>query len=106
VPESRVVSRGGLTSAARVDFKKRRAPLLLIAGERDNIIPAALHCANHRRYRKSPSVTDFKEFAGRTHYTLIGGRHGWEEVADYAVAWARRITGAAGPSGTEWPPEV
>jgi hypothetical protein len=43
-------------------------------------------------------VTDFKEFAGRTHYTIIGGRHGWEEVADYVIEWARRVTGAAGSS--------
>lgn len=89
VPESRRLSRGGLTSAARVDFKRRRSPLLLIAGEKDRIMPAALNRTNFRRYRKSPSLTEFKEFPGRSHYSIIAGK-GWEEVADYALDWAMR----------------
>jgi hypothetical protein len=31
-------------------------------------------------------VTEFKEFVGRSHYSL--GQEGWEEVADYALDWA------------------
>jgi pimeloyl-ACP methyl ester carboxylesterase len=89
VPESRRLSRGGLSSAARVDFKRRRSPLLLIAGEKDRIMPAALNRTNFRRYRASPSVTEFKEFPGRSHYSIIAGK-GWEEVADYALDWAMR----------------
>ena len=91
VPESRRLSRGGLSSAARIDFKRSHAPLLLIGGEKDNIMPAALNRVNHRRYAKSPSITEFKEFPGRTHYTVIGGQ-GWEQVADYALDWATRVT--------------
>ena len=91
VPESRRLSRGGLTSTARVDFKRRHAPLLFIAGEKDRIMPAVLNRTNYRRYRASPSVTEFKEFAGRSHYSIIAGR-GWEEVADYALDWAVRMT--------------
>jgi hypothetical protein len=34
----------------------------------------------------SKSVTDYKEFPGRSHYTV--GQDGWEEVADYALEWA------------------
>jgi hypothetical protein len=33
-------------------------------------------------------VTDFHEFPGRTHYTL--GQKGWEEVADYVLAWLKK----------------
>lgn len=95
VPESRRLSRGGLTSAARVDFKRRRSPLLLIAGEKDRIMPAALNRTNFRRYRKSPSVTEFKEFPGRSHYSIIAGK-GWEEVADYALDWAMRAASSRG----------
>lgn len=94
VPESRRLSRGALSRAARVDFRKERAPLLMIAGENDHIIPASLNRSNWRRYRKSPSVTDFKEFPGRAHYTVIAGP-GWEEVADYALDWAERQTASA-----------
>ena len=83
VPESRRVPRDSLT--ARIDFKKPHPPLLLIAGSADHIIPASLNRSNYAKYRSSSSVTDFKEFSGRTHF--IVGQQGWEEVADYVLAW-------------------
>lgn len=99
VPESRRFARGGLSGAARVDFRRERAPLLLIAGEKDHIMPASLNRTNYRRYRKSPSVTDFKEFPGRAHYSVIAGP-GWEEVADYALDWAIRASGSQAATAT------
>src|SRR5262245_47528670 len=89
VPESRRLQRGALSSHARVDFTRRRAPLLMIAGSHDHIIPASLNRTNYERYRQSPSVTDYKEFPGRVHYII--GQPGWEEVADYALTWATRV---------------
>lgn len=83
VPESRRVPRQSLT--ARVDFKKPHAPLLLIAGGADHIIPPSLNQSNYAKYQSSASVTGFKEFAGRTHF--IVGQTGWEEVADFVLAW-------------------
>jgi len=83
VPESRRVPRDSLT--AWINFRKPHPPLLLIAGSTDTIIPASLNRTNHARYKWSSSVTDLKEFAGRTH--LIIGQKGWEEVADYVVGW-------------------
>jgi pimeloyl-ACP methyl ester carboxylesterase len=83
VPESRRVPRESLTT--RVDFKKDRPPLLLVAGAADHIIPASLNKSNYARYKRSPAVTDFVEFPGRTHFTI--GQKNWEEVADYALAW-------------------
>ncbi|MFJ7903946.1 alpha/beta hydrolase [Streptomyces sp. NPDC096198] len=76
-------------AAAKVDFRNgRRAPLLFIAGGADHITPPKVNRANWRRYRKSPAVTDYHEFPGRSHFTL--GQDGWEEVADYALDWAVR----------------
>jgi pimeloyl-ACP methyl ester carboxylesterase len=73
----------------RVDFANdRRAPLLLIAGGEDHVVPASVNRENAARYRRSRAVTEFKEFPGRSHYTL--GQPGWEEVADFALAWATR----------------
>lgn len=83
VPESRRVPRESLT--ARADFEKPHPPLLLIAGSADHIIPASLNHSNYAKYKTSPSVTDFKEFAGRTHFII--GQKDWEEVADYVLAW-------------------
>jgi pimeloyl-ACP methyl ester carboxylesterase len=72
----------------RVDFKNPdRAPLLLIAGGDDHVVPAAVDKEMAKKQGKSPAVTDFKEFPGRSHYTL--GQEGWEEVADYALDWAQ-----------------
>jgi len=72
--------------ATYVDFKNDdRAPLLFIAGGDDNIMPPSVNESNAHHYR-SKAVTSFKEFEGRSHYTL--GQDGWEEVADYALDWA------------------
>jgi pimeloyl-ACP methyl ester carboxylesterase len=71
-----------------VDFKnENRAPLLFIAGSEDNIMPPAVNQSNVKHYRHARSVTAYKEFEGRSHYSVIGGE-GWEEVADYALEWA------------------
>jgi pimeloyl-ACP methyl ester carboxylesterase len=71
-----------------VDFRNEdRAPLLFIGGSEDNIMPPAVNQSNAKHYRHAKSVTDYKEFPGRSHYSVIGGE-GWEEVADYALEWA------------------
>jgi pimeloyl-ACP methyl ester carboxylesterase len=63
-----------------------RNPLLFIAGGEDHIMPPAVNQANAKRYEKSKAHTDYKEFPGRTHFTV--GQPGWEEVADHALSWA------------------
>jgi len=85
VPESRRVPAESLTAVARIDFKKQHPPLLLIAGSEDNIIPASLNKTNYNKYKQSSSITDFKEFPGRTHFII--GQKNWEEVADYIMSW-------------------
>jgi pimeloyl-ACP methyl ester carboxylesterase len=71
-----------------VNFRNEdRAPLLFIAGSEDNIMPPAVSQSNAKHYRHAKTLTDYKEFEGRSHYSVIGGE-GWEEVADYALAWA------------------
>jgi pimeloyl-ACP methyl ester carboxylesterase len=71
-----------------VNFRNEdRAPLLFIAGGEDNIMPPAVNQSNVKHYRHTRSVTDYKEFPGRSHYSVIG-HEGWEEVADYALDWA------------------
>ncbi len=86
VPESRQVAQGTLSATAKIDFKKAHAPLLLIAGSDDRIVPASLNQTNYQKYRASlPSITDFKEFPGRTHFII--GQQNWAEVADYISSW-------------------
>jgi pimeloyl-ACP methyl ester carboxylesterase len=64
-----------------------RAPLLFIAGEKDVIMPASLNRKNARKHQASPALTEYKEFPGRSHYIIA--EKGWEEVADFALTWAK-----------------
>ena len=52
-----------------------RAPLLFIAGSEDNLMPPSVNQSNAKHYRHSKSITDYKEFPGRSHY--IVGQDGW-----------------------------
>jgi pimeloyl-ACP methyl ester carboxylesterase len=87
-----VLFEGALANLARhpaleVDFKNGdRAPLLLIAGGEDHISPASLTESNFRHYKHSDALTEYREFPGRSHFTV--GQEGWEEVADFALTWA------------------
>lgn len=87
IPESKSLSRDGLTSAAKIDFKKPHAPLLFVAGEEDNIMPASLNYSNFKKYKDTNSVTDFKAFKGRNHYVL--GQASWKENANYILDWIK-----------------
>jgi len=67
--------------------RNNRAPLLMIAASEDHLIPPRIVKANLRAYRHSTAVTEYKEFAGRTHFIIA--QSGWEEVANYSLDWAR-----------------
>jgi len=74
-------------SRATIRFDNpNRAPLLVIGGEKDVIMPASLSRKIYNKHRASPVATDYKEFAGRSHFII--GEKGWEEVADFALNWA------------------
>jgi alpha-beta hydrolase superfamily lysophospholipase len=84
-------------TALQLDFKNDdRAPLLLIAGGSDHVVPASVDKAASKRFqRKSRAVTDYKEFPDRSHFTV--GQDGWEQVADYALDWAVEHARAGAP---------
>lgn len=70
-----------------VDFKKKdRAPLLLIAGTDDHVVPKAVVDSEYKHYKTGTSKVEMKTFEGRTHG--IVNQAGWEEVADFALHWA------------------
>ncbi|HAN22995.1 MAG: alpha/beta hydrolase [Microbacterium sp.] len=81
--------------ASHVDYARTdRAPLLVITGSRDHVVPPAIGRAIVKKYRSSgsPAVVDYREYEGRTH--RIVSQEGWEEVADDSLAWA--VTHARG----------
>jgi pimeloyl-ACP methyl ester carboxylesterase len=85
VPESRNIARSSTKNDGKIDFNKPHSPLLIIAGEKDNIVPSSLNKKNFKSYKDQNSITEFREFAGRTHYTC--GQPGWQEVASYIDSW-------------------
>ena len=88
--------KGGVS---HVDFGRAdRAPLLVITGEIDHVVPPAIGKAIVKKYRAtgSPAVVEYREFAGRTH--RIVSQDGWEEVAEYALSWATEHAEAAAPA--------
>jgi alpha-beta hydrolase superfamily lysophospholipase len=81
-------------AVTKVDLHKDdRPPLLVIGNDRDNTVPASVSKEAAGRLGRSKALVDYKEFAGRPHFTV--GAPGWEEVADYALEWANRHAGPA-----------
>lgn len=73
----------------KVNFRNPdRPPLLITGGELDRAVDASMTRSTFRKYRRSPAPTEYKEFPGRTHWLIAGP--GWEEVAEYALAWIER----------------
>ena len=74
---------------SHVDYARAdRAPLLIITGSIDHVVPPAIGKAILKKYATSgsPATVEYKEYAGRTH--RIVSQKGWEDVADYALTWA------------------
>jgi pimeloyl-ACP methyl ester carboxylesterase len=89
IPESKSIARGGLSSAAKLDFKKAHEPLLILSGSTDHIIPSHLNNRNYKKYmQRDDSVLEYKEMEGRNHFVL--GQPGWEGDADFVLAWIER----------------
>jgi pimeloyl-ACP methyl ester carboxylesterase len=63
-----------------------RAPLLFISGGEDHLMPPSIQRSNAKHYQSEKTVTEVKEYPGRSH--LMPAEKGWEEVADYALDWA------------------
>ena len=76
------------TDVTKIDPRRRRAPLLMIAGQLDRTVEARMNRANFRMQQRAPGTTEYREFPGRTHW--ICGQPGWEEVADFVLDWAER----------------
>jgi alpha-beta hydrolase superfamily lysophospholipase len=87
----RVVFQGALANltpraATEVNYTHdRRAPLLLIGGGEDHVVPLSVNRDNYHKYFGSQAITSFREFPGRSH--LIIAEAGWQEVAEFALFW-------------------
>ena len=89
IPESKLVTRDAFKCAAKINFKQPHAPLLLISGSRDQVIPPSLNYDNYKKYKTGPSITDYKEFKARNH--LVFDHPAWKEDADFILNWLQEI---------------
>jgi pimeloyl-ACP methyl ester carboxylesterase len=92
VPETgRIFFQGGFSTLApsspvKVNFQnQKRAPLLLIAGAQDQVVPRRVVQSNYQKYHRSQARTDFLTFEGRTHWIIA--QDGWKEVATAIEKW-------------------
>jgi pimeloyl-ACP methyl ester carboxylesterase len=82
-----------------------RAPLLFVAGSEDHIMPPKVQWSNAAHYRSERTRTEVVEFGGKPH--LLPSTPGWEQIADYVLAWAvRQATAPCGPAGVPMPREA
>lgn len=97
VPEARNVARGTTGPDAAIDFERPHKPLLIIAGERDHIVPWRLNRKNFRAYRHAGSTRSFHVMPGRDHF--LCGQRDWREVAEVAAGFLREHVRPALPEG-------
>jgi pimeloyl-ACP methyl ester carboxylesterase len=78
---------------AKVNFKNSaRAPLLLVAGGSDHIVPPQINRSNFKKFAPAKAITAYKEFPGRSHWIIA--QDGWEEVASYIFDWLSSLPSA------------
>lgn len=86
-----------LHPATEVDFKNdERAPLLIVGAEKDHTAPASVARAQYKKYEHSPAKTDYLEFEGRSHLSVLGP--GWEDVAAGIDSWLDGVLDAPVPT--------
>jgi len=71
--------------AARVDESGVTCPVLVIAGEKDRIVPVSVTRKVAEKYK---AVSTYKEFSGHAHWVI--GEPGWEQIAEYIEQWLRQ----------------
>jgi non-heme chloroperoxidase len=68
--------------AAKVDESKVTCPVLVIAGEKDRIVPASITRKIAEKYKR---VSTHKEFSDHSHWVV--GEPGWQQIAEYIKEW-------------------
>ena len=72
---------------AAVDYDNDgRAPLLIVSGSEDHLMPPSVQRSNVKHYRAPHTVTEHEEYPGFAH--LLPSQKGWEGIADHVLDWA------------------
>ncbi len=74
----------------KVDSKNpQRGPLLIISGQKDNVVPWAIANASYKQQKRNEGATEIVEIPNRGHALTIDS--GWREVADTALGFIKRF---------------
>jgi len=68
--------------AAKVDESKVTCPVLIIAGEKDRIVPVSITRKIAEKYKR---VSTYKEFPDHSHWVV--GEPGWQQITEYIKEW-------------------
>lgn len=71
--------------ATKVEETKINAPMVIISGSKDRIIPPSLA---KKIYKKYQSISEYKEFPQHAHWLL--GEPTWRKVAEYIEKWINK----------------
>ncbi len=75
---------------AKVDTENpARGPLLVISGEKDNVVPWSIADASFKLQQRNKAVTEIVKIPNRGHALTID--NGWREVANTALAFVKRF---------------
>jgi len=90
VPTStRIFYQAAFMLGTRVGARNRRQPLLITVGDKDRTVTPYVARAAYNLQKRASARTDFKEFAGRSHF--LAGEKGWEDVAAFCIDWAKQV---------------
>lgn len=89
VPESKRLIRDLFAGPARINFSTPHAPLLLISGGEDRMIPPGINYNNFTSYTTDHSTIDYINFTGHNH--LVFNEPEYKRIADYVLFWLQRI---------------
>src|SRR4051794_12201812 len=79
-----------------------RGPLLVVSGEKDHTVPAAIANASFKKQERNDGVTELVSVPGRGHALTIDS--GWREVAENALGFVQRFVAPDAGAGPEAKP--
>lgn len=89
IPESQFIFCDIFSDSAKIDFKKKHAPLLFLSSSEDNFIPASIQRSNFKKYKNIHSITCYKEFRDTNHLALK--QKNWETIAEFIAECLEKI---------------
>lgn len=90
IPESQRVFCDIFSNAAKIDFKKKHAPLLFLAGSEDQFVAASIQYSNFKKYKNIHSITCYKEFKDSQHLAIK--QQNWEFIAEFMANCLEKLS--------------